>query len=408
MVERKSWAVQQVDGVGQNTVEDARLATSALWAPSGLLTSRTGLVPGAGPGEVTATDPTPDGSVHVAPFRAVLQSGRGGGVYTMCLDATKDVDVLATAPADPSNDRIDLIVFQQSDAYFLDPNSNLLVRHVVGTAATTPTAPPVDGSSDYIVKAEVLVPAGAVAIDQANITNRDLPWTAATGGTIPVRSLAERDAISNPYNGMRVWRQDRKWTEGWDGVAWRVLDVAICSSASDRDTAITNPRSGQLAQLVNAGDTLWQYDGATSAWKQLARGEDGIWKSYTPTWATSGTQPNLGNGALTAEWCRNGDVVHVRVSLTWGSTTTGGTNSWSFSLPITATYNAVHDPWPIWTGGGGLRDVSAFNYYSISSTINSAGDTMGGIYSSGQVSASGPFTWAEGDHMTLNATYRAA
>ncbi|TDQ01240.1 hypothetical protein [Labedaea rhizosphaerae] len=135
---------------------------------------------------------------------------------------------------------------------------------------------------------------------------------------------------------------------------------------------------------------------------------NGAWTSYTPAWTTSGTQPSLGNGALTGEWARVGNLVFVRVSLTWGSSTSGGTNAWGFSLPITAAYTTAHNPWPLYGGAAIMRDVSAFNYYAGTATIDSSGSTIGGIYSSGQIAATSPFTFAAGDHLSLSAIYRAA
>lgn len=268
-MERYSWAVGIDENTGLITVEDARLSMSALITPTGLITSRTGFIPAADePGEVTATSPTPNGSVHVAPFRAVMQSGRGGGTYLWCLDETKSFDVLATEPADPANARIDLIVLQQSDTFFSDPDSDFVVRHIVGDPAAVPVDPDVDGSEDYLIRARITVPAGATSLDDGDIANVAVPWTVAAGGLLPVRSQAERDAITNPFPGMQIDRLDRHWVEVHDGTAWRVHAVAICGSVADRNTAITHPRSGQLA-ITTDSDSLWQYDGLSSAWHPL-------------------------------------------------------------------------------------------------------------------------------------------
>ncbi|WP_116048623.1 hypothetical protein [Amycolatopsis palatopharyngis] len=133
------------------------------------------------------------------------------------------------------------------------------------------------------------------------------------------------------------------------------------------------------------------------------------WVEYTPTWSTSGTQPSVGNGDLKGQWNRISDLVHLTVYLLWGSTTTGGTNSWAFSLPSEAQAAlSPHDPWQIFVGSGVLRDVSAFNYWAISSTVNASGDSINGVFSNGLVAGNAPFTWAADDHLTLTATYRAA
>lgn len=57
--------------------------------------------------------------------------------------------------------------------------------------------------------------------------------------------------------------------------------------------------------------------------------------SYTPTWATTGTAPDIGNGTLAGRYARvKDDLVFFYVSFRAGTTTTFGTGSWSFSLPF--------------------------------------------------------------------------
>lgn len=263
MAVRHSWAVGAVAGVGQVNELDARLTIGGLVAPAGLVTSRGGVFPASDwPGYVSATAPTPNGEVHVAPFRGALQSVRpgGGGTYLVCSDEIVDIDVLGDVPADPSNDRIDLIVWQQSDTYHGDPDSQLRVRHVVGTPAVAPVDPdPTAGglSPDYFLAARITVPANAVTIEQGDVENIDIPYTVSAGGLLPIFNLTERDAIVAPYFGMPIYRVDRDWVEIYDGSGWRVQGIAVCSSTADRDSAITNPHNGLLAYTANNGIT-WQ------------------------------------------------------------------------------------------------------------------------------------------------------
>jgi len=262
MAERHSSAVQQVAGVGQQTVEDVRLTQSALWTPSGQITSRSGIVPtgtAAAPGSVLATTPTPNGLVHVQPFRAVLQSSRSGGTYTLCLDAIKDINILSTS-ADPSNARRDLIIAQQSDTYIGgDTNSDMVVKQVVGTPSGSPVDPTVTGSADYLVLARVTVPAGATTITTGNITQLATQLTVATGGILPVADATERGAIANPYDGMTIYRRDLDWEETYDGTAWRA--PMFCRTAALAN--ITNPVTSQIALLTT---DLYYYRWTGSAW----------------------------------------------------------------------------------------------------------------------------------------------
>jgi len=248
MAERHSSAVQQVSGVGQQTVEDVRLTQSAMWTPTGLITSRSGFVPSGtatAPGSVLATTPTPNGFVHVQPFREVLQSGRGGGVYVRCLDAIKDINILSTS-ADPSNARRDLIIAQQSDAYFSDANSDMVVKQVVGTPSGSPVDPTVTGSADYLLLARVTVPAGATSITQGNITQLATQLTVATGGVLPVADATERAAIANPYDGMMIFRRDKGWVEIYYSGAWRVGQPGASGCRYTNPSTNQNFLSGQL------------------------------------------------------------------------------------------------------------------------------------------------------------------
>lgn len=150
-------------------------------------------------------------------------------------------------------------------------------------------------------------------------------------------------------------------------------------------------------------------DAAEAALAASIAGIGGTWTTYNPSWSTSGTQPVIGNGSLKGIWCRIGNLVHARISLILGSSTTVGTNTWAFGLPPgqIATYDAAFNPWPIWTGTAAMRDVSAFNYYHATCVAGSSGDSMSALYSSAQVGGSAPFAWAVGDFLTLNIDYRA-
>jgi hypothetical protein len=59
--------------------------------------------------------------------------------------------------------------------------------------------------------------------------------------------------------------------------------------------------------------------------------------SYTPTWdVVSGTAPSLGNGTLTGHYATRGALIWCKVQLTYGSTSTGGSGNWTWSLPFPA------------------------------------------------------------------------
>ncbi|MEU1302782.1 hypothetical protein [Streptomyces shenzhenensis] len=68
----------------------------------------------------------------------------------------------------------------------------------------------------------------------------------------------------------------------------------------------------------------------------------GAWTTYTPAWTSAGsTAPVLGNGALTGRYMKIGRIVLCHINLITGSTTTYGTGSYSFSLPVQAASSGM-------------------------------------------------------------------
>lgn len=88
-----------------------------------------------------------------------------------------------------------------------------------------------------------------------------------------IADVTARTAISAPYDGMQIYRQDRDWVEVYNGSGWHVQGVAACTSVADRDgaTGITTPYNGQLAYTADTG-TLWQR-------------HSGAWRAYPVTTA---------------------------------------------------------------------------------------------------------------------------
>lgn len=62
----------------------------------------------------------------------------------------------------------------------------------------------------------------------------------------------------------------------------------------------------------------------------------GAWSTYTPSWTSSGTAPNIGNGTIIGRYMKIGRTVICHINLVMGSTSTYGTGSYNFSLPATS------------------------------------------------------------------------
>lgn len=263
MAERDSWA--SMNGATRTVdAEDTRIATAALWTPgSTLVSARQGLRPGPGnPFKVAATV-GPSANVTAQLGQQLLTATRGFGSYIATLDATKTLAIL-DVPADPSLQRNDLIIAKQTDTYYSDGSTVFLVQRVQGTAGAGD--PSLAAFSDYMLLARVRVTAGATTVTNAMIDDLRGPWTVALGGLLPVADATARTAITTPYDGQQIYRQDQDWVEVYDGAAWRVQGVAVVANAAGL-SAITSPYNGQQA-YNSALNVPYQY--RSGAWGLMA------------------------------------------------------------------------------------------------------------------------------------------
>lgn len=338
-------------GAGQTSPTEARLALGGLVAPgSGGVAVRAGVFRGPGnPGLVTGTGSM---AYSVAAGQFVAQrSAATLGAYLGANDGSTTVATTA-APGTVGQSRWDLIWIRFPDAEQGDANSAATFGVTQGTASGSPSKPTGSVPDGALILAEALVPQGTTQTSSLTIT-QVAPWTVAAGATVPVRSQAERDAITS-YAGARAFRIDTGRTEEHDGSTWRV---------------VTDP---------------------------------GSWRSYTPTWTAGTTNPTIGNGSISGSYTVIGRTVKFRVNTNWGSSTSNGVGSyrWSPPLPIANISDLIGEP----VGQATVYDTSAGTRYTRAAYITSAGisliDAAGSI-----VGASNPVAWANGDGMTIYGFY---
>src|SRR6266516_650520 len=125
---------------------------------------------------------------------------------------------------------------------------------------------------------------------------------------------------------------------------------------------------------------------------------------YVPVWASSGTQPVLGNGVINGRYYQIGKLVVAKVDLTIGSTTTFGTGTYTFSLPIVgrSTSNEF--------GSGLAFDSSSgqFFFLTFRLTTTSTVDAYTGQAPANQWGAASPFVPAVNDLIAFSMPYEAA
>lgn len=127
---------------------------------------------------------------------------------------------------------------------------------------------------------------------------------------------------------------------------------------------------------------------------------------YTPTWSSTGTQPVLNNGSIYGSYYIFGGSVHLYIELTMGSTTTYGTGTYRFSLPVAANGrfykltglshdNSVASAWEDITG----VITSAAPTLVELRTLTSVGASLAAV------SSTVPITWAVDDRLIVTGSY---
>lgn len=205
----------------------------------------------------------------------------GGGDYEIANPSNVTGSFAASSP---TQNRYDILGFQVKDNFYDASGLNQVAAAVIqgANSAGTPVDPTLPASFIPILRA--VINAGVTSPTLQDLRTRTVP----SGAILPISSVAQRTALGTPHAGFTIYRTDRAWKEAHDGTAWRVQGVGICTSTADRDSAITNPLTGQLA-ITTDTRTLWVYTG--SVWAKQTAGEvvfdTGNLTSGTGTWNTA-------------------------------------------------------------------------------------------------------------------------
>ncbi len=182
-----------------NAVEYAaqaeRLLDAVLLTPAGSLQGRAGIRPG---GLAVSIGGSPE-SVIVAPGVGVINTGSNAdGSYRFAIPAAVSKPLGARPSAGTS--RIDLVVARVLDAdipALSTTQREVQIEIVTGIPGAAPNAPALPPAS--LLLKQLTVPAsGSIAVGGI------VPRTVASGGVLPVASVAERDALP-AYDGLVVY-----------------------------------------------------------------------------------------------------------------------------------------------------------------------------------------------------------
>lgn len=129
------------------------------------------------------------------------------------------------------------------------------------------------------------------------------------------------------------------------------------------------------------------------------------WSTYEPTWDSTGTDPDIGNGTLVGRFMRLGTWGQCVIDLVFGSTTSIGTGNYRFTLPPSwAPENGTTVTSCL--GSGYLIDSSPGIRYQCAPLLanfqNSVFLTTNGL--SLTVAHNNPFTFAQNDHIGFTVT----
>lgn len=133
----------------------------------------------------------------------------------------------------------------------------------------------------------------------------------------------------------------------------------------------------------------------------------GDWTSYTPQWTTTGAgaDPALGNGSLIAKYISIGKLAIVKLRLVWGTTTTGGSGNWQWTLPpgLTPAVNNNSNLGCCLTLDAGASYKYDGAIIDNDTVLRVISISVGGFYN-----ATTPMAWANTDFMALELAYEVA
>lgn len=139
--------------------------------------------------------------------------------------------------------------------------------------------------------------------------------------------------------------------------------------------------------------------------RDVATGIQASWSTYTPTWGGT-SDPDIGNGVLSGRYMRVGKTITANITIVMGSTTTYGSGTWTLSLPVASVFTTTTY---VNLGSVSMRDTSASaNSTGVAILANQTTAQMVVGSSNAFVSTTAPWTWANGDTLSVTLNYEAA
>jgi len=264
-------------------------------------------------------------NVAIAAAEFATSKGKADGVPIFTNDGVVNV-AIGAAPA--SNSRIDVIYVKHNDDTTGDANALPVFGVLAGTAAASPTKPgPIPTGA--LELATLRVYSGTTATNGgSNLLTNTYQMTAARGGVVPVRTIAERDAWTNPVDGQLVFVLATDST--YQYLATAPTPGWYHTSGAPESGTIT---PGALWVASGAAPTMRKHSGmvigagsiANSSAVNVAAGSeyvvatiaDATFRPDVARYFATGTQSNAVPGVLRVDV--NGDLVwRANATASWG------------------------------------------------------------------------------------------
>lgn len=251
---------------GVTSAQEARVADAGLLALQGpsTLDVRTGVLYGPGVSALVSgtTTTAPNWTYQIAPHNWVTSRGAANGPYRGALEAATTV---STALPPASNSRIDVIWVKQGDSAAGVPSPDASTAPVYGvtsgTAAASPTKPAIPVGAVEIATATVPSTATGGTSGSGVVITQTAQFTVARGADIPVRSQAERDALT-AYDGLSVKRLDKGGAVEHRANGTWVADAPLAARSGGAYTVGAPPALGAARWGWQAGTEYGTTDNA--------------------------------------------------------------------------------------------------------------------------------------------------
>ncbi len=124
----------------------------------------------------------------------------------------------------------------------------------------------------------------------------------------------------------------------------------------------------------------------------------GIWTPYAPVWRGATTQPAIGNGSILGKYARSVNTIDFKIDIQFGSTTTYGTGTWLFGLPVASRIDSAVVGHMLGVDGGTTYYTGVVTFVEGMSFVQLVSDA-------GPWTVSVPITWASGDAISIQGRY---